>query len=109
MRRIAMMFPAWEASCHANALHRDGVPMLLIWLIYSRLVRNWLIGKSLFCTQLICTLLLEHVLSPYFRVLQGANDVANAMGPFAAVYNIWKTRSIPSKSNVPTWILVVGE
>ncbi|KAK9862117.1 hypothetical protein WJX84_008901 [Apatococcus fuscideae] len=38
----------------------------------------------------------------------GANDVANAMGPFAAIYTIWQTSSVASKSNVPIWILVVG-
>ncbi|KAK9866943.1 hypothetical protein WJX84_012209 [Apatococcus fuscideae] len=38
----------------------------------------------------------------------GANDVANAMGPFAAIYAIWQSSAIPSKSNVPEWILVVG-
>lgn len=41
-------------------------------------------------------------------VAHGANDVSNAMGPFAAVYNIWRARAIPSRSNVETWILVVG-
>ena len=39
----------------------------------------------------------------------GANDVANAMGPFAAIYSIWQTSTVPSKSHVPEWILVVGE
>jgi sodium-dependent phosphate transporter len=38
----------------------------------------------------------------------GANDVANSVGPFAAIYNIWSTESIPSKSKVPEWILVLG-
>lgn len=33
---------------------------------------------------------------------------ANAMGPFSAIYSIWSTASITSKSKVPEWILVIG-
>jgi sodium-dependent phosphate transporter len=38
----------------------------------------------------------------------GSNDVANAVGPYAAVYNIWSTGTVSSNSTVPTWILVLG-
>jgi sodium-dependent phosphate transporter len=38
----------------------------------------------------------------------GANDVANAMGPFAAVYSIWNSGSISSSVDVQEWILVIG-
>ena len=31
------------------------------------------------------------------------------MGPFAAVYQIWKTSQIPKSTPVPEWILVIGE
>ncbi len=38
----------------------------------------------------------------------GSNDVANSVGPFAAVYGIWSCSCVSTKSTVPTWILVVG-
>lgn len=38
----------------------------------------------------------------------GANDVSNAVGPLAAIYFIWHTGSIQSKSPVPVWILCYG-
>jgi len=39
----------------------------------------------------------------------GANDVANAMGPFAAIWDIYRHRGFSgSKSDVPEWILVIG-
>ncbi|KAF4505867.1 hypothetical protein G6O67_007771 [Ophiocordyceps sinensis] len=39
----------------------------------------------------------------------GANDVANAVGPYASIYQIWRTSEIPgNKSNVPLWILAFG-
>jgi hypothetical protein len=35
----------------------------------------------------------------------GANDVANAVGPFAAIYGIYKYGYISSKSQVEMWML----
>lgn len=39
----------------------------------------------------------------------GSNDVANAMGPFAAVFQTWSTGAVPVKNTaVPYWILCIG-
>ncbi|KAJ1434746.1 phosphate transporter family-domain-containing protein, partial [Ochromonadaceae sp. CCMP2298] len=41
----------------------------------------------------------------------GANDVANAMGPFAAVYMMWKENKVISGADIGNdmyWILVIG-
>lgn len=38
----------------------------------------------------------------------GANDVANAIGPLAAVIEIIKTNAIPKQVEVELWILVLG-
>ncbi|KAK9815735.1 hypothetical protein WJX72_008727 [[Myrmecia] bisecta] len=38
----------------------------------------------------------------------GSNDVANAVGPYSAVYTIWSTGKVPSKTNVEYWILAMG-
>ncbi|KAJ3579481.1 hypothetical protein NPX13_g1086 [Xylaria arbuscula] len=38
----------------------------------------------------------------------GANDISNAIGPFATIYDIWSTGAIPDKAPVPTWILAFG-
>ncbi|KAI0402653.1 phosphate transporter [Xylaria palmicola] len=38
----------------------------------------------------------------------GANDISNAIGPFATIYDIWRTGAVPSKAPVPTWILAFG-
>ncbi|RDL37135.1 Phosphate transporter [Venustampulla echinocandica] len=38
----------------------------------------------------------------------GANDVSNAIGPLAAIYLIWSTGKLSSKSPVPIWVLVYG-
>ncbi len=38
----------------------------------------------------------------------GANDVANAIGPVAAVIDILKTKVISTSSAVPSWLLALG-
>ncbi|KAL1959104.1 hypothetical protein VTO42DRAFT_2891 [Malbranchea cinnamomea] len=38
----------------------------------------------------------------------GANDVSNAIGPYATIYYIWNTNQLRSKSPVPYWILAFG-
>ncbi|KAL2174081.1 phosphate-repressible phosphate permease [Thermothelomyces heterothallicus CBS 202.75] len=40
----------------------------------------------------------------------GANDISNAIGPFATVYQVWNDGALPAKgkSDVPIWILCFG-
>ena len=41
--------------------------------------------------------------------VHGANDVANAVGPYATIFQIWESGEVPgSKANVPVWILAFG-
>lgn len=41
--------------------------------------------------------------------VHGANDVANAVGPYATIYQVWQSGKIPEKkSEVPIWILAFG-
>jgi PiT family inorganic phosphate transporter len=38
----------------------------------------------------------------------GSNDVANAIGPVAAVVNVVATGEVLQKSDVPVWVLLLG-
>lgn len=38
----------------------------------------------------------------------GANDVANAVGPLAAVYDALTTQGVSEKAAIPLWVMVVG-
>ncbi|KAK0630491.1 phosphate transporter [Bombardia bombarda] len=40
----------------------------------------------------------------------GANDISNAIGPYATIFQIWNSGTLPikDKSDVPIWILVFG-
>ena len=44
----------------------------------------------------------------FLAFAHGANDVANAIGPVAAVVDIVQTGEIATKSQVPIWILLLG-
>ena len=46
--------------------------------------------------------------SCYVALSQGANDVANAIGPVAAIYLIAKHHVIPDQAPVPIFILILG-
>lgn len=51
---------------------------------------------------------LQVMTSGYMALSNGANDVANAIGPAAAIYSIMKTGVIGSKVDVPIWLLALG-
>lgn len=38
----------------------------------------------------------------------GSNDVSNAIGPFVAMYAMWKNASIGAMVSTPPWVLVLG-
>ncbi|EFN59965.1 hypothetical protein CHLNCDRAFT_133070 [Chlorella variabilis] len=38
----------------------------------------------------------------------GSNDVANSIGPYAAIYGVWQTSTVAQQTDVPIWILAVG-
>lgn len=38
----------------------------------------------------------------------GASDVSNAVGPFAAIYSVYKTGEVHQSSDTPIWILCLG-
>lgn len=44
----------------------------------------------------------------YVAFAHGANDVANAIGPLAAIYSIAQSGTIIMKVSVPLWMLLVG-
>lgn len=44
----------------------------------------------------------------YVAFAHGANDVANAIGPFAAIVSVFNTGSVEMKVGVPMWVLALG-
>ncbi|MDF1526677.1 MAG: inorganic phosphate transporter [bacterium] len=44
----------------------------------------------------------------YVAFAHGANDVANAIGPFAAIVSVFKSGDLAMKVPVPLWVLALG-
>ena len=44
----------------------------------------------------------------YVAFAHGANDVANAVGPLAAIYSVVKTKAVAMTVDVPVWMLATG-
>ncbi|RLA80184.1 MAG: phosphate permease [Deltaproteobacteria bacterium] len=44
----------------------------------------------------------------YVAFAHGANDVANAVGPLAAIVSVARTGDILQRTTVPLWVLVIG-
>ena len=44
----------------------------------------------------------------YVAFAHGANDVANAVGPLAAIYSVVKTKTVVMQVAVPFWMLAIG-
>ena len=38
----------------------------------------------------------------------GANDVANAVGPFAGIYHVYRFWNVASNGETPIWVLAMG-
>ena len=44
----------------------------------------------------------------YVAFAHGANDVANAIGPLAAIFSVVKTKTVLMQVEVPVWMLAIG-
>lgn len=64
-------------------------------------------GKSKFYDNRIEFLysLLQAITAATMSFAHGANDIANATGPLATVYLVWKHNTTASKADVPVWVL----
>ncbi|MFM1942180.1 MAG: hypothetical protein RI897_1162 [Verrucomicrobiota bacterium] len=57
--------------------------------------------ETMFCGMLVLS-------ACFLAFAHGANDVANSIGPLAAVIELARTGAVAAKSQVPLWILVLG-
>ena len=79
------------------------------WALLRPIIRRQAAGlenrnqslRLLFRYPLICSAAL-------LSFAHGANDVANAVGPLAAILSTAETGSVASKVNLPAWVLLIG-
>ncbi len=118
---IAIMAGAFAAYLAMKGLKKviklDGPTILLIgaavgfiaWLGTSPLIRKQAEGlenrnqslRQLFHLPLICSAAL-------LSFAHGANDVANAVGPLAAIVHTAEAGDIAAKVSIPLWVMVIG-
>ncbi|MBW2029367.1 MAG: inorganic phosphate transporter [Deltaproteobacteria bacterium] len=51
---------------------------------------------------------LQILASCYIAFAHGANDVANAIGPLAAIFSVVRTKAVLLQVHVPVWMLFIG-
>ncbi len=97
-----------QVSVPTALLAGAGVSVVVWWLIrkpmasLARRQENSKAGVNrLFTWPLVCSAAL-------LSFAHGANDVANAIGPLAAIYEAVKEGAIATKAGTPMWIMVVG-
>jgi PiT family inorganic phosphate transporter len=97
-----------QVSVPTALLAGAGVSVVVWWLIrkpMANMARRQDNSKSgvnrLFTWPLVCSAAL-------LSFAHGANDVANAIGPLAAIYEAVKEGAIATKAGTPMWIMVLG-
>jgi len=98
----------WKPDGLAVSMIGIGI-FLLVWMIVHPLIRRQSEGmenrnnslRILFRIPLICSAAL-------LSFAHGANDVANAIGPLAAILHSAEFGEIATKTSVPPWIMVIG-
>ncbi len=51
---------------------------------------------------------LQIITACYVAFAHGANDVANAIGPLAAIFSVVTTKAVELQVHVPIWMLIIG-
>ncbi|MCH8042266.1 MAG: inorganic phosphate transporter [Planctomycetes bacterium] len=82
---------------------------IVSWFFIARIAREVTITedeKFAFVERIFA--FLQIVTAGYLAFAHGANDVANAIGPLAAVFEIATTGVVGAEVPVPLWILILG-
>jgi PiT family inorganic phosphate transporter len=118
---VAVMAATFAAYLVVKGLHhvwKPGFPALatitiLVFALVYLVARPWVRSQSagmenrnqdlrkLFHLPLICSAAL-------LSFAHGSNDVANAVGPLAAILNSTESGALPSQVGVPFWVMLIG-
>ncbi|MFP4629913.1 MAG: inorganic phosphate transporter [Desulfohalobiaceae bacterium] len=85
------------------------VMAILVWRVSKRLLSKVLGNKEDTAENVeLIFRRLQIMTSSYMALSLGANDVANAVGPVAAIYMIAREQEFLAQAEVPTYILALG-
>jgi len=68
---------------------------------------RWIRGNDSEKVECVFTYL-QVMTASYVAFAHGANDVANAVGPLAAIFSVVKTKTVAMNVEVPAWMLALG-
>ena len=85
------------------------ITFIIVWLIMSPIIKRQSQGmenrnrslRILFKIPLICSAAL-------LSFAHGANDVANAIGPLAAILHSVEMGAVTAKALIPNWVMIIG-
>jgi PiT family inorganic phosphate transporter len=85
------------------------ITFVVVWLIMNPIIKRQSDGmenrnrslRTLFKIPLICSAAL-------LSFAHGANDVANAIGPLAAILHSVEMGTITAKALIPNWVMIIG-
>jgi inorganic phosphate transporter, PiT family len=94
---------------HVQTFLLVGTVGLIVWLLSDYFARKMILDQEEGAEAVERVFKkLQIGTSCYVALSQGANDVANAIGPVAAIYLIAKHHALFEKADVPLWMLAVG-
>lgn len=98
----------WKVSVLPAFAIGSGIGLATYWLLgrsitgkFESLENSKASINTLFTIPLICAAAL-------LSFAHGANDVANAVGPLAAIADAAKSGGISAKASIPLWVMLVG-
>ena len=98
----------WKIGFGTALVTGAGVGLFTHWLVAHSIARKYhLLDNTkqsingLFTVPLICAAAL-------LSFAHGANDVANAVGPLAAIADAVRTGGVSAKAGIPFWVMMVG-
>lgn len=90
------------------------IPVSAIFGLIGRSYIHWRVSKGISSDKKDFFLVesffanLQLLTACYVAFAHGANDVANAVGPWAAIFSAIKTKTVSLQVHVPFWMLLIG-
>ena len=106
---VLSFLPQTKKPTFLVALMFGGIGAVITYLIVKPRIAKKVIGLdgSRASINLLFTIPLIFA-AALLSFAHGANDVANAVGPLAAVYDALTTHGVSAKAAIPLWVMVVG-
>jgi PiT family inorganic phosphate transporter len=106
---VLTFLPDTKKPSFLIALMFGGIAAVITYIIVKPRIARKMIGldNSRASINLLFTIPLIFA-AAMLSFAHGANDVANAVGPLAAVYDALSNQAVATKAAIPLWVMIVG-